>query len=185
MIPQRFVLRIRKDPAGPPVHVDEPFAIRHRQALEEGRVDQAEHRRVGADSQGQRQHGGDRESRLLAQHPDGVAQVVKESRGETALSWCVGQRRRHARLPQRAQAARELVLAVQFLERDSPRVVGRGAFGAQLLVAIVEVLRELLDDLGLARRAEPQRRQPGLQVAAPVGAQSGTVRGCFRHGRLR
>ena len=72
------------------------------------------------------------------------------------------------RLPQRAQPARQRVLPVQLLERQPPRVVGRGAFGAQLLVAMVEVLRELLDDLGLARGAEPQRRQPGTQIAAPV-----------------
>ena len=101
----------------------------------------------------------------------------------------VRQRRRDARLPQHAQPAREGVLAVELLERQPPRVIGRGAFGAQLLVAVVEVLRELLDDLGFARRAEPQRREPGAQIAAPVRPQSVTVRGVWRgritHGPLR
>ena len=78
MVAQRLVLRIGEDPAGPPVHVDEALAVRHRQALEERGVDQAEHRGVGADAERQRQHGGDRESRLLAQHPCGVAQIVEE-----------------------------------------------------------------------------------------------------------
>ena len=49
-----------------------------------------------------------------------------------------------------------------------------GAAGAQLLVPLVEVLRQLVDDLGLARRPQPQRGQPRPQVLAPV-----------RHGRLR
>ena len=85
------------------------------------------------------------------------------------------------RLPQRAQPSRQRILAVELLEREAPRVFRRGTLRAQLCVTIVEVLRELLDDLGLARRAEPQRRQPGTQIPAPVGPW------CMEltHGRLR
>ena len=168
MVAQRFVLRIGEDSARPAVHVDEAFALRYRQALEERGVDEAEDRGVGADAQRQRQHGGDGESRLLAQHAGRVAQVVKDAAEAAAPRRSVRQRRRNARLPQRAHPSRQRIRAVELLEREPPCVFRRGALRAQLPVAIVEMLRELLDDLGLARRAEPQRRQPGPQILTPV-----------------
>ena len=51
-------------------------------------------------------------------------------------------------------------MSVQLVEREAASRVGVGrAVGAQLLVAVVEVLRQLVDDLRLAVGLQAQRRE--------------------------
>jgi hypothetical protein len=42
--------------------LDQSFRLAHRQRLQEGRIDEAENRRVRADTQGQRRHRGERKA---------------------------------------------------------------------------------------------------------------------------
>ncbi len=54
----------------------QPLRVGHRQAAQADGIQQLEYGRVGADAEGQRGDGGERESRRLSQHPPRVLQVV-------------------------------------------------------------------------------------------------------------
>ena len=56
----------------------EPVGLRHVHRPQQDGVDDRENGRVGADAERQRGQGGERERRVLAQHPDGQAQVFEE-----------------------------------------------------------------------------------------------------------
>ena len=55
---------------------DQPVGVRIRQRPEQRLVEQAEDRGVGADAQRERQDGDEREDRLLAERPEGEAEVL-------------------------------------------------------------------------------------------------------------
>ena len=61
-------------------------------------------------------------------------------------------------------------MVAQFLEREPPCVEVGDAVGAQGVVAVVEVLRQLVDDLPLAGGGQRERRQARVQVFRPVGS---------------
>ncbi len=54
------------------------------------------------------------------------------------------------RLPQRRHVLRQDVPGPEFGERQARGLIRRGAPGDQLPLAVIEMLRELVDDLGLA-----------------------------------
>jgi len=77
------IVRVRDRPdllAGPGLaeQPHETVAVVERQRLQERLVDQAEHGRVDADRQGEREDGGGRERRGLCQDADRVADVLEE-----------------------------------------------------------------------------------------------------------
>ena len=188
VVAQRGVHRIREHTAVAAGDVGEAGGIAHRQALEQRRVDEAEDRGVGADAERQRQDDGDGEAGLAAQHPGGVAEILEHVRGQAATRGALGNRRRHVRLPQRAHVAGERVVVVQFLEGELACVEVGDAVGAQRVVAIVEVLRQLVDDFPLAGGGQRQRREARPQVRRPVprrGARWSRVVRWVRHCRLR
>jgi hypothetical protein len=78
------------------------------------------------------------------------------------------------RLTKRTHANSERVKIEQFLDREPPRVGVAPATAQQLLIALIEMLRQLLDDLLLARGAQSQWRETRAQVRGPL-----------RHGRLQ
>ena len=149
------------------VDVDEAIPVGDGQMLKQRRVDEAEDRGVRADAEGECQDGGEGKARLLAQHARGVARVQPEiGDQESPLGpWCDG--RREPRLAQGRHIARERVGFEQFVNRQAKRHVVALAVGAQLVEPFVEVLRQLLDDLGLARRAQAERRQSRAKVRGP------------------
>jgi hypothetical protein len=53
----------------------------------------------------------------------------------------------------------------QLLEGAATRLRVAASSRAELLVSLVQVLRELLDDLGLARRAQPQPGEMRAQMS--------------------
>jgi hypothetical protein len=61
-----------------PFEQHELLGMIHRQFLEHDSVNEAEDRRVRANSQRQRQHSNRGESRLLRQHPEPVPRVLPE-----------------------------------------------------------------------------------------------------------
>ena len=75
---------------------------------------------------------------------------------------------RDVRLPQRSHPARERLVFLQFLERHTPCVRVVRALGPELLVAVVEMLRQLVDDLPFAGRSEPERCQARAQIPTPL-----------------
>ena len=83
------------------------------------------------------------------------------------------------RLPQRAHVAGERVVVAQFLEGELACVEVGDAVGAQRVVAVVEVLRQFVDDFPLAGGGQRQRREARAQVRRPVprrGARWSRVR---------
>jgi len=59
------------------------------------------------------------------------------------------------RLPERRHVLRQDVPAPEFGERQLHGLITRRAAGDQLAPSVIEVLRELLDDLAFASRREP------------------------------
>ena len=68
-----------------PQHHD-PIRLREGERSQEHGMDQAEHGRVRADAEAQREHGDQREARVLDEHPHAVAQVVQDHPHEVASS---------------------------------------------------------------------------------------------------
>ena len=63
------------------------------------------------------------------------------------------------RLPQRRHVLREQIPFPELSERETCRFILRRPSADQLPPAVLEMLRELIDDLVLSRRREAQRRQ--------------------------
>ena len=61
------------------IDVDDSIGVFERQPLQQYAVDDAEHRRVGADADGQRENDNGSKNRGLDQHPCGMPQVASES----------------------------------------------------------------------------------------------------------
>jgi hypothetical protein len=75
--------------------------------------------------------------------------------------------RGHLRLMKRRHVPRERIVAFEVVERQPCRVFGGRPSGEQLTVAIVQVLRELVDDFDLPRRRKAQGGQPRTHLARP------------------
>jgi hypothetical protein len=56
----------------------------------------------------------------------------------------------------------------QLLDRETPRVGVAGATAPELLIALVEMLRQLFDDLRLARGDQSQLGETLAQVLSPI-----------------
>ena len=135
----------------------ELFGLGDRKAAQPDRVEQLEDRRVRADAEGEREDRDDGEARLEEEPPRAVAEVLAEAgeedpppvsgggtrdgAGGGSDSFSRGAERGAGELLQRRSGARR---------REPPA-------GQQLRVAVVEVLRDLLDDRRLARRIEIRR----------------------------
>ena len=76
-------------------------------------------------------------------------------------------------LPKRAHMCGERVGSGQFFEGELARLGLGDALGAQRLVAVVEVLCELVGDLALAGGGQRQGRQAHPQRARPVACRRG------------
>ncbi len=169
VIAQRRVEGVREHVADvAAVHVGEPFGVRDREPLQQRGIDEAEHRGVGADAQREGEHRRRGEAGLLTQHPDRIAHILPEIRHDAPSCRARRNRLRDMRLAQRSHLALQGIRLTQLLEGQPPRNGVVRALGAQLLVAVVEVLRQLVDDLRLARSAEPQLRQARAQLFPPV-----------------
>ena len=105
---------------------------------------------------------------LLPQHARGIAQVQPDIAEHMSGRRSRRDGDRRLRLPQRRQVLRQQVALPELGECQTRGLVLRRAARHQLAPAVLEMLRELLDDLVLARRREPQRRQPRTHVFCPV-----------------
>jgi hypothetical protein len=164
------------------IHADQLVGVRVRQGLQQHAVNDAEDRRVRADAEGEREDGGRRETGLLPQHANGVAHVLQEILKETTLRRTFRDGERHGCLAKAAHVPCERVRLAQLFERESARVGLADAGIAELLIPLVEVLRQLFDDLGFASRAQSQRGEARSQLCAPVRGPAGGRVG-LTHGR--
>jgi hypothetical protein len=76
--------------------------------------------------------------------------------------------RRHVGLRQPLHSSFESARFIELLDCQTMGVRRARARAAQPLVPIVEVLRQLLDDLGLSRRRQLHRGHPRAEIIAPV-----------------
>ena len=132
-----------------PLHVDQPIAIGHRESLQECGVDDAEDGGVGADAEAERQYGREREGWLLPQRADGIAKVLPEISKQVS-----GRSPRRdgfgcVRLSQRLEVSCEQIPLPEPGKRQPRRFVLRRPARHQFPPAILEMLRQLLDDLVL------------------------------------
>ena len=75
------VIRIVKfrSPPRHPIQLHQPLRISHRQGAQHDGVDQTEDGGIGADAEGQRDHGNGGETGALAQHAHAVADILKQT----------------------------------------------------------------------------------------------------------
>ena len=72
------------------------------------------------------------------------------------------------RLLQRGDALREEVTRFELGEREAGCFVWRCAAGDCITVATLEVLRDLVDDVGFALGLQVEQREPRANFAVPV-----------------
>jgi hypothetical protein len=72
------------------------------------------------------------------------------------------------RLPKRGEIAAENLSATEVAERLLPGDFGIGTGRDLFSPSILEMLRQLFDDLGFARRGQPHARQPRAYLRRPV-----------------
>ena len=173
VVAQRCVHPIGEDAAVAAGDICEAGRITDPQGLEQRGVDQAEDRGVGADAEGEGQHGSHREAGLPEQHAGGIAHVLEEVRDPASPGRAGRDRRQSVGLPKRAHMCGERVGSGQFFEGELARLGLGDALGAQRLVAVVEVLCELVGDLALAGGGQRKRRQAHPQRARPVACRRG------------
>src|SRR5262245_7947764 len=124
---------------------------------------------VDADAQRQREHDHGGEAGPLAQRSQAIAQVLPKVRSHIAPPVRAHRNRfllDRALDPQ--QFARQRTALTQLRERRAISLIRRSALGERLRVAILQVLREFLDYLGLARRRKLQVRQPLSDLFLPL-----------------
>ena len=146
----------------------ELVGVRIGQRLDHHGIDDAEDRRRRADADREREHGGQCEGRPLPQAPLRMAKIATDgleeiddahaapsdarSRARRADGHWRG--RRHVRLAQRPHEIGERVVVQQLRAHERERFGLVDAAAAQLGVAELEVLGELVDDFLLARGME-------------------------------
>jgi len=157
-------------------HHHEALGFPERKRAQERGVDQGEDGAVGADAERDGEHNHCSEAGLAPQHSDGVAQVLPEL-GRGPPAWHAGRGRGlDVCLAQGSHVAGQRVAVEQFVHRKTPRVGFAASAFSELVVSLVEMLRQLLDDLCLAGRTEPQRSQPWPQVLGPATPRLGSGR---------
>ena len=134
-------------------------------------VHEPEHRRVQADAERQG-HGGDRgEQRIAAERPRGIAQVVPEAAERRALRDARRGRRLPTCLASAPEPRREQIGAFELGEGQRGGRFVVGAAGDQVFAAVLEMLRQLVEDRGFTRRREMQAGE----ARAELGSQSRMV----------
>jgi hypothetical protein len=121
-----------------------------RNRVQQGRADPTEHSAVGGDAERQCERGDGSESGRLHQNPYGIATIPKEALEQASA--CFAQHNRlSTKIPFDAtKASGEGLFTFEFIESGAERGVYRLAAGEKFLVAIFEVLRKLIGDLGYA-----------------------------------
>ena len=152
---------------------DEPIGLREPERVDQHGMDDAENRRVGPDGQRERQHRRSREPRCLSQRTKRDAEIPPESaeHAPSGSTWREGSR--DVRLPKRLHVLGQSVRLAQFLDHGALRLDLSGAVGTEFFIALLQVLRQLVDDFRLADGIEPQPGKMRTHVLGP-----------FRHGRL-
>ena len=148
-------------------HRDDAVGVGKRQGPERDRVDDGKDRGCGAGAQRQHEKRAEREAGRRPQSPDGVTQIDEET-VERERARRTGRRRFvPARLAQGSEEGFEPA-AVELGPGDARGSVRRLPTCDELVPAIVEVLRQLLHDLGFARRRDRELRQARPDVRFPV-----------------
>jgi hypothetical protein len=135
--------------------------------LQQERIGRAEQRRAGADAECQQQHDDERPSSGVRERTRGIQQVLRQV-GKPVRARRPGRYGRGDRgLAQATHLPREQVALVELLQRTAYGVVVRGAAAPQLVVRVIEMLRELLHDFVLARGIEGERGEARFELRLP------------------
>jgi hypothetical protein len=140
---------------GEMVESHQPVRLVKRKRLQQHTVDDAEDSRRRADPECKREDRHGREPRLLPERADDVPQVVPQASKHVFSRGAECDRQRRMRLPERRHMLRQDISAPEFSERQLHGLIRQRAADDQLAPSVIEVLRELLDDLAFASRREP------------------------------
>src|SRR5262245_25450163 len=132
--------------------------MRERQRPKQYRVDNREDGGIRPDADREREDGGDCEAGPLPERARGVPQVLPEIADQSAAGGSRRDRRRRMRLPERRYALRQDIAFPEIGQRYLCGLVRGHTTCNQLPITVFEMLRELFDNLGLARGREAQAR---------------------------
>jgi len=113
-------------------------------------LDHAEHRRVGANAEGECEDGGGGEARLAPKYSRGVPKVAPQVAEPRPAGLSRYHRSGRGRLPQGPHVSRQQIGFPEVCQRGHPGVCRAQALVDKLAIPFVEVERKLFDDLGLA-----------------------------------
>jgi hypothetical protein len=148
-----------------------PDGARRFSAFREGKrphhhgVDHAEDRGRAADAEREREQDERRERWIPPNETEGEPEIVHDCRATLRRGGSEGEIGLAA--GRRPELAEQVVLG-QLGERQALRLGRCHAFGEELLVTVLQMLRQLVGDLGLALRGEPQRLEVRAQRCSPV-----------------
>jgi hypothetical protein len=143
------------------VDVDEAVGLGEGKRAQEEAVEDTEDRSIAGDPDGEHEDDRHAEARLAAHHPKGDFEIVQKRFHQVASSSTSDRERLRPR-------ARRDCEGLQLRCRGALRFGGAHAGGGQLLITVVQVQRELLGDLGLARRIELHRAEPLADPLLPI-----------------
>ncbi len=145
----------------PLLHGHEPIGLGERERLQQHRVDDAEHRRRGADAEREGEHGDRGERRRAPQHAPAVPHVLPQ----------------HLEAGARADVTHfflDLFRAAELHEGLPPRVIGRGAALDLLVDEHRERRLHLVVEVRVDAAAPEQVADEGANAGEPAGHVSAT-----------
>ncbi len=154
-----------------------------RKLPEQDAVHQAENRRIAADAKRERQDRDRCDARLLEHRADAMTQVLPEVHEESVLRRTQNDRLVSDLVLHSPQFPRQQFTVAQLGERRATGFRLGRVTGAQLGVTVLQMLRQLLDDLGLARGRKIQARQPPSDLLFPL--RHADPHALFRRTRFR
>ena len=148
------------------IQVDQPLRFWERQRAQEQSVENAENRGVAGHAECEHPDDHEAEGRLGPDVPQGQLQIVAEP-GEQSSPQGHADRLGRDRGADLLQLLGEQFAVLQLLEGLAVSLRVGCAGEAQRFVAVLQVLRQLIDDFGLPRAVELQALKPFANVLFP------------------
>ena len=145
------------------------IGVRERHGPQQDGVHGGEDRGVRADANRERQRGRRGEAGPAKQRANAEPHVLPEPHAKPAARGRAGNRRRlRPRLTQAAELGAHQVGLGELVQRHAPGVGVVRAAVPQLGVAVVEMLRDLVENLRFTRRRQIETRQTPAEFVLPV-----------------
>ncbi len=154
---------------------DEAIGVADRQRAQDQQVGEAEDDGVGGDREPERENDDERGAALARHQAKAIAQILPEAEKRRRCGVGAECDRLDRRRLEPGEVPDER-RGVEIRQGGEARLGVRHPAGPELVVALLEMLRELVDDFALPRGRERQRREAPLDGRRPVRHGSAPIR---------